>query len=148
MDILIPKNASSGAYTGTATITNSDTLFKVIPVFLEVYDFTLPDSTHIKNMFALSPWDLAKRHGETEGSSSYYQLEAKYHQMAHRHRFNLVREVSNLSDMTDFHRRYLTGELYSAGYNYAGPGENIGNNTFQLDYMAHSLMSMEEALKI
>ncbi|MBK8883390.1 MAG: hypothetical protein IPN67_13680 [Bacteroidales bacterium] len=148
VDILIPKNASSGAYTGTATITNSDTLFKVIPVFLEVYDFTLPDSTHIKNMFALSPWDLAKRHGETEGSSSYYQLEAKYHQMAHRHRFNLVREVSNLSDMTDFHRRYLTGELYSAGYNYAGPGENIGNNTFQLDYMAHSLMSMEEALKI
>jgi hypothetical protein len=83
-------------------------------------------------MFALSSWDLAKRHGVTEGSSSYYQLEAKYHQMAHRHRFNLVREVSNLTDMTNYHKRYLTGELYTAGYGYAGPGENIGNNTFSI----------------
>jgi hypothetical protein len=131
-DILIPKNASPGNYTGTATITNSDSLFQTIPILLKVYDFTLPDSTHIKNMFALSTWDLAKRYGITEGSPSYYQLEAKYHQMAHRHRFNLVREVSNLTNMTDYHKRYLTGELYASGYNYAGPGENIGNNTFSI----------------
>jgi hypothetical protein len=132
VDILIPKNATPGDYTGTVTINNSDSLFKTIPVILKVYDFMLPDSTHIKNMFALSSWDLAKRSGVSEGTASYYQLEAKYHQMAHRHRFNLVREVSNLSDMTNYHRRYLTGELYTSGYNYAGPGENIGNNTFSI----------------
>jgi hypothetical protein len=132
VDILIPKNATSGDYSGIATITNSDTIFKTIPVFLKVYDFTIPDSTHIKNMFALSQWDLTKRHGVTTGSTAYYQLETKYHQMAHRHRFNLVREVSNLTDMSNYHRKYLTGELYTSGYNYAGPGENIGNNTFSI----------------
>jgi hypothetical protein len=132
VDILIPKNASPGNYTGTATITNSDTLIKTIPIRLKVYDFTLPDSNHIKNMFALFPWDLAKRHGVATGSSAYYQLEAKYHQMAHRHRFNLVRDVSNLTDMTNYHLRYLTGELYTAGYSYAGPGANTGNNTFSI----------------
>jgi hypothetical protein len=132
VDILIPKNASPGNYTGTATITNSNSVFKKIPILLKVYDFILPDSTHIKNMFALSTWDLAKRCGVYEGTSPYYQLEAKYHQMAHRHRFNLVRDVSNLTDMTNYHKRYLTGELYTSGNGYAGPGENIGNNTFSI----------------
>jgi hypothetical protein len=132
VDILIPRNASPGDYSGTITITNSDSLYKTIPLFLKVYDFSLPDSIHIKNMFAFSSWDLAKRSGESEGTSAYYQLEAKYHQLAHRHRFNLVGEVSNLTDMTNYHRRYLSGELYTSGYEYAGPGENIGNNTFSI----------------
>jgi hypothetical protein len=131
-DILIPKTATSGDYTGTVTVTNSDKLIKTIPLLLKVYDFTLPDSNHIKNMFALSPSDLAKRYGILTGSPAYYELEAKYHQMAHRHRFNLVRTVSNLTDMTNYHKRYLTGELYTSGNGYEGPGENIGNNTFSI----------------
>lgn len=133
-DILIPKNTSPGNYTGTAKITNSDSLFKTIPILLKVYDFTLPDSTHIKNMFGLYPWDLAKRHGVANGSPGYYTIEAKYHQMAHRHRFNLVREVTNLTDMTNNHKRYLTGELFTSAFSYAGPGENTGNNTFSVGY--------------
>jgi hypothetical protein len=132
VDVLIPGNASPGDYLGNAAVTISGELFVSIPIRLKVYDFVLPDSTHIKNMFALSPWDLAKRHGVSTGSSTYYQLEAKYHQMAHRHRFNLVRDVSSISDMTNYHKRYLTGELYTTGYDYAGPGENIGNNTFSI----------------
>jgi hypothetical protein len=132
VDILIPKTASPGDYTGTATINISNSLFLTIPILLKVYDFTLPDSIHIKNMFALFPQDIAKRHSLTNGSSAYYQLEAKYHQLAHRHKFNLVREVWSLTDMTNYHKRYLTGELYTTAYGYAGPGENIGNNTFSI----------------
>ena len=133
-DILIPKDAPPGDYTGTLTVTNSDTLYKAIPVLLKVYDFIMPDSTHIKNMFGHLPWELAKRHGVSYKSAAYYQLDARYHQMAHRHRMNLVEEVSNLDDMTAFHRSYLTGELYNPGYGYTGPGENIGNNTFSIGY--------------
>jgi hypothetical protein len=132
VDIFIPKNVTSGSFNGKATVNISGKVIFTIPIHLKVYDFILPDSTHIKNMFALSPSDLAKRHGVVTGSSPYYQLEAKYHQMAHRHRFNLVRSVSSLSDMTNYHKRYLTGELYAAGYNYEGPGENIANNTFSI----------------
>ena len=51
VDILIPKNASAGIYKGKATVTISDKVFVTIPISLKVYDFTLPDSTHIKSMF-------------------------------------------------------------------------------------------------
>jgi hypothetical protein len=134
VDILVPKDASAGTYSGKATVTISNKTFKEIPILLKVYDFTLPDSTHIKNMFGLYPWDMANRHGVTTGSSSYYQLEVKYNQMAHRHRFDIVCEVSNLTDMTNYYRRYLTGEIYTTGFGYAGPGENIGNTTFSIGY--------------
>jgi hypothetical protein len=132
VDIFIPRDASSGTYTGKATVTISDKKYKTIPVNLKIYDFTLPDSNHIKNMFMLNPQAVARRHNVEEGSKNYYDLEAKYHQMAHRHRFNIVRTVSNLTDMSDYHKRYLTGELYNSRFGYAGPGENIGNNTFSI----------------
>ena len=64
-------------------------------------------------MFGFYPPNLASRHGVSNGSPSYYALEAKYHQMAHRHRFDLVRNVDNLNDMNNYHKRYLTGELYT-----------------------------------
>ena len=134
VDIYIPKDASAGNYAGNATVKMSGRLISTIPIHLEVYDFILPDSTHIKNMFGFMPGEMARRHGVNVNSPTYYSIEAKYHQMAHRHRFNLVRHVSDLKEMSAYHRWYLTGELYSAGNGYAGPGENIGNNTFSIGY--------------
>jgi hypothetical protein len=130
IDVLIPKDVSAGTYSGKATVTISSKTFKEIPIHLKVNDFTLPDSKYIKNMFDFSTWDMANRHGVTKGSSSYYQLETKYNQMAHCHRFDIVCEVSNLSDMTNYYKKYLAGEIYTPGSGYAGPGENIGNTTF------------------
>ena len=137
VDILIPKKAVAGTYSGKATITIAGKVFQTIPVSLEVYDFTLPDSTHIKNMFGFYPSALEKRHGVSKGSKEYYEIEAKYHQMAHRHRLDLVRFVDNLADMSEYHKRYLTGELYTPVNGYEGPGENIGNNTFSIGYGGH-----------
>ena len=134
VDILIPRDASSGTYTGNATITVADKVFANIPVLLEVYDFTLPDSTHIHTMFGYEPRAIAHRHGVTEGSPAYYDLEAKYFQMAHRHRFDLVTSVSDLDDMTKYYKRYYTGEIYSSANGYDGPGENTGNTTFSIGY--------------
>jgi hypothetical protein len=134
VDILIPENALAGTYTGNATITIADKVFETIPIFLNVYDFTLSDSTHIKNMFGYSPGALAQRHGLSKGSDKYYDLEEKYQQMAHRHRFDLVTEVSNLDDMTRYYKRYYTGEIYTAAHAYAGPGKNTGNTTFSIGY--------------
>jgi hypothetical protein len=134
VDILIPENASPGNYTGNATITVADKVFKTIPISLKVYDFALSDSTHIKNMFGYYPDAVAQRHGLPEGSSEYYAMEAKYQQMAHRHRFDLVTGVANLNDMTRYYKRYYTGEIYTAANGYAGPGENTGNTTFSIGY--------------
>jgi hypothetical protein len=134
IDILIPENAAPGTYTGSATITIAARRFKTIPIFLTVYDFVLSDSTHIKNMFGYYPGALAQRHDVPKGSDKYYELEVKYQQMAHRHRFDLVTEVTNLDDMTKFYKRYYTGEIYTTKYGYAGPGKNTGNTTFSIGY--------------
>jgi hypothetical protein len=134
VDILIPGNASTGKYTGDATITVSGKIFIKIPVSLEVYDFTLSDSTHIHNMFGYYPGALSQRHGVPEGSPAYYDIEAKYFQMAHRHRFDLVTSVASLDDMAKHYKRYYTGEIYTASHGYAGPGENTGNTTFSIGY--------------
>jgi hypothetical protein len=134
VDIYIPRNAGWGTYKGDVEITVSGKEFLILNLSLEVYNFTLPDSTHIRNMFGHLPWDVAKRHGVTYNNTAFFSLDAKYHQMAHRHRMNLAEEVRNLSLMNMFHRKYLTGELYSPGNGYSGPGENIGNNTFSIGY--------------
>ena len=129
VDILIPKSAVAGTYKGKTTVIISDKVFVTIPISLKVYDFTLPDSNHMKTMFGLG--SVARRHGIKGGG---IEMEGKYYQMAHRHRFDLVRRVANLTDMTNNYKKYLTGELYSAANGYAGPGENIGNTTFSIGY--------------
>ncbi len=134
VDILIPENAVPGTYTGNATITTSGKVYKKIAVHLKVYDFTLPDSTHIYNMFGYSPGSIAKRHNVAKGSPEYYDLETKYYQMAHRHRFDLVTDVANLDDMTKYYKRYYTGEIYTDSKGYDGPGKNTGNTTFSIGY--------------
>jgi hypothetical protein len=134
VDILVPRNAEAGTYNGNARITIADKVFADIPVLLDVYDFVLSDSTHLHNMFGYGSRSVINRHGVTEGSQAYYDMEAKYFQMAHRHRFDLVTSVAGLDDMTNHYKRYYTGEIYSPEKGYSGPGENIGNTTFSIGY--------------
>ena len=134
IDILLPEKATAGTYTGNATVTISDKVFETIPISLKVYDFALPDSMHIRNMFGYSSKALSQRHGVPEGSDKYYDLERKYLQMAHRHRIDLVTEVANLEDMERYYKKYYTGEIYTTANGYAGPGENKGNSTFSIGY--------------
>lgn len=134
VDILIPETASPGTYSGKVKITVSDRIVKNIPVNLKVYDFVLPDTQHLKNMFGYYPDYIARRHNVERKSDEYYQIDLKYNQMAHRHRFDLVTGVDNLNDMTKYYRRYLTGEVYSEEYGYSGPGKNTGNPTFSIGY--------------
>lgn len=133
-DILIPKTAVAGTYKGTITVSEGRKEIKTIPLSLMVYDFTLSDTTHLHNMFGYSPGGIAGRHNVKRGSDEYYNLEIKYYQLAHRHRFDLVAEVPDLGVMTKYYKRYLTGEIYNAEKNYEGPGENIGNSTFSIGY--------------
>ena len=109
VDILIPRNASAGNYTRKSNNNHPKGKYSEQFLFiLKVYDFTLPDSAHIKTMFGYSRGDIARRHKIESGSKEYYDLELKYNQLAHRHRFDLVQEVSNLDDMTNYYKRYLT----------------------------------------
>ena len=134
VDILIPRNTGTGIYTGDVSVLVSGRVWKKIPIKLKVYDFTLPDSTHLKNMFGFSADYISKRHEVKRGTDEYYKLELKYFQLAHRHRFDLVTGVDNLGDMTVNYSRYYTGKAYSELNSYSGPGINTGNNTFSIGY--------------
>jgi len=132
VDLWIPPNAPEGLYTGEVQILSGNKISHKIPIELSVLNFTLPDDTHFPNMFAMAGGEIAIRHGVNIDTDEYYEIETRYHQMAHRHRFDLVQAVRNLSQVRRYHHRYLTGSLYTDRYRYDGPGEGIGNQTFSI----------------
>jgi hypothetical protein len=132
VDIYIPRDAPQGILTGEALVSAAGGLTHRIPIELQVYPFALSDETHFHNMFAIEPTDIARRHGVEVDSDEYYEIETRYHQMAHRHRLDLVQAVRNLSQIRRYHNRYLTGALYQRKYGYEGPGEGVGNRMFSI----------------
>ncbi|MBN1265069.1 MAG: DUF4091 domain-containing protein [Anaerolineales bacterium] len=131
VDLYIPRSTTPGTYSGQITISTGGDETK-IPLELQVYGFTLPDETHLDNMFGLAPASLVRRFDIQVDSAEYYEYEARFHQMAHRHRFDLVRDVFSLNKMDEFHILYLNGSLYTPAFGYDGPGSGVGNTTFSI----------------
>jgi hypothetical protein len=132
VDVTIPRDAPTGMMVGEIQVIEGGNVLYQIPLELQIYNFTLPDETHFPNMFAISPMDISLRHGVEFDSTEFYEILARYHQMAHRHRMDLVEAVRNISQVRRFHNRYLTGALYTEKNGYAGPGEGVGNATFSI----------------
>jgi len=132
VDIWIPRTAEEGQYSGTVSLSAGEDAILTLPLEIMVYDFQLPDETHLINMFGLSQAHLTRRFSLQAETAEFYELETKFHQMAHRHRMDLVRPVHTMGHMKSFHKKYLIGELYTESYNYDGPGYAVGNNTFSI----------------
>jgi hypothetical protein len=132
VDITIPRDAPASIMIGEVQVIEGGNVLYRIPLELQVFNFILSDETHFPNMFAISPIDLSLRHGVELDSAEFYEILARYHQMAHRHRMDLVEAVRNISQIRRFHNRYLTGALYTEKNGYAGPGEGISNGTFSI----------------
>jgi hypothetical protein len=132
VDIWIPRETPAGEYTGEIQIDSGGRLSNRIPLTLLVYDFSLPDETHFPNMFAIEPGDIARRHGVKFDTDEFYEIQTRYHQMAHRHRLDLVQYVRNLSQIKRYHQHYLSGLFYTPQFGYQGPGEGIGNQIFSI----------------
>ena len=130
VDIWIPRDAPAGVYQGQVQISQRGALLYQIPLELKVYDFALSDESHFDAFFAAEPADIARRHGVAFDSQAFYEIEARYFQMARRHRFDLAVPVRNLSQMRRFHHRYLSGALFTERNGYQGPGEGVGNRVF------------------
>jgi len=132
VDIYIPRDAPAGKFEGQVEVLLAGVQAAVIPVELEVYDFSLPDESHFNNMFAIEPGDIARRHGAKADSEAFLDILKRYYQMAHRHRFDLVQPVFSLSNLENFHQQTLTGSLYTRMNGYEGPGEAVGNQVFSI----------------
>lgn len=59
--INIPKNTTAGIYHGTLKLSSGD-WNQEVPFELKVWDFTLPDTTHLRSAFGVSPSRIAEYH--------------------------------------------------------------------------------------
>ncbi|GEM_PF-4238387 len=131
VDIYIPKNAQPGDYTGTLKVTESSVLRYSIPVNLKVYNFTLPDTTHIKNGFFAETNSILGRHGLSYGSSAYWSMVKKYYSFMFRHRAN----VNHIATPTEFSSQLAPvykGQQFTAANNYDGPGVGLAPNYYMV----------------
>jgi hypothetical protein len=131
VDVYIPRDADPGSYQGEVKVYVNSDLVDNIPIDLVVYDFTLPDETHLKNFFYGTRSGIVAKHGVTDRSQAYYEIEGKYHQMAHRHRLDLSYN-GDLDFIKNHYSRYLTGRYYTNAYNYEGPGKGVGHGTYSI----------------
>jgi len=61
--VYVPEGTPPGRYSGTVTITADDNQDAVVPVNLQVHDFTVPTQGHLKTAFALMQGYLEKIYG-------------------------------------------------------------------------------------
>ncbi len=148
VDIYIPKNVPTGLYRGTVKISENGNVTHEIPVELQVRDFTLPDEPFIKTMVYLGYEDINYRYlgvqypdwGSEQDSLSGV-IRDRHFQIAHRHRLSLIdsneRSIAweNWVEQDRPHEQWLprlSGNLFTAAYGYAGPGEGVGNNVYSI----------------
>ncbi|MBQ6287597.1 MAG: DUF4091 domain-containing protein [Bacteroidales bacterium] len=80
ISVNVPKDASAGVYKGTITLSSDDGWKEEVPVSLEVWDFTLPDSPSMRSGFGLSRiGDIARYNNVTtdEQKSKLFDLYMK-----------------------------------------------------------------------
>ncbi len=132
VDITIPRDAPPGTYRSTVRVTENGRQTFAVPLELQVYSFTLPDSTHFHNMFVVKKPLLTRHPGITLGSQAYWQLFQKYMHLAHRHRMDLTDGQQTVADFDAQLKGYYTGTRYSPAFGYDGPGRGVGNTTYSI----------------
>jgi hypothetical protein len=132
VDLTIPRDAPPGIYRGTVSVTESNRPRFAIPLELQVYGFTLPDSTHLHNTFYILPSFLSRHPGISVGSAAYWRLFQKYMHLAHRHRMDLTDGRRTVAEFDAHLKDYYTGARYTPASGYDGPGTGVGNTTYSI----------------
>jgi hypothetical protein len=130
VDVYVPKEreaAPPGTYTSSITV-SSDAGKEVLKVQLTVWDFMLPEESHLKPNI----------HTDTEINIFPPELELKYYQMIRRHRLAMgvlgyapglkVSGTDVQLDWTKYDARlskYLDGSAFTEKYGYNGPGYGV-----------------------
>jgi len=80
IDLVIPPGTPSGEYRGTVRVTKDGSEIDQLQVFLEVYDFELPEETHLLTFIGVSGGRLSEFHGVDQSSSEMRELVRRYHE--------------------------------------------------------------------
>ncbi len=116
IEVYTDKILPAGIYSGQINVT-ADGWKQMIPIELELFDFTLPDQNSMDAMVYYESLQPVMYHGRN--------LDPQYHRFAHRQRVELV-HAYDIKTATAALGRF-NGDDFTRVRGYEGPGENVGN---------------------
>jgi hypothetical protein len=116
IDVYTGRGRPAGIYRGTIEIA-ADGATHLLPIELELFDFVLPDANSMNAMIYYENSQVERYQGKN--------LDAAYHRFAHRQRVELVHAYDEAAVQASLGR--FSGEDFTAGRGYEGPGEGTGN---------------------
>ena len=116
IEVYIDRTRQPGRYRGSIEI-RADATRRVVPVELEVFNFTLPDENSMHAMLFYSSDQPQLYHGRN--------LDPAYHRLAHRNRVEFVHAYNEQTLPPVIDR--FSGTDFTRERGYAGPGEGTGN---------------------
>jgi Domain of unknown function (DUF4091) len=116
IEVYTPRDLAAGLYDGTITL-RADGQARRLPVELQVFDFTLPDTNSLDTMVYYEPSQPELYQGRN--------LDAVYHRFAHRCRIELVHSYDEAAVRAAQGR--FNGTDFTRASGYEGPGEGVGN---------------------
>ncbi len=132
VDVSLPRTLAATHLRGTVVITVGKNVAFEIPVQMRVLGFTLSDTTHLSNHFFWGATTAEARHGVKAGTREYREIFRNYATTFHRHRLDLVDGRRTFEGFVNDLAPYYTGAAYSEESGYAGPGLNVGNQTYSI----------------
>jgi len=116
IEVSIDRTRQPGRYRGSIEI-RADATRRVVPVELDVFNFTLPDENSMHAMLFYSSDQPELYHGRN--------LDPAYHRLAHRNRVEFVHAYNEQTLPPVIDR--FSGTDFTRERGYAGPGEGTGN---------------------
>jgi len=132
IDIYIPRNTVPGLYRGEVRVMEHAATTFTVPVELQVYDFSLPDTTHLHNHFFWGWPTIVARHGAERDSRVYQEIFHAYEKLFHRHRLDLIDGSRTLDEFRALIADYYTGEAFTPERGYDGPGVGVGQQSYSI----------------
>lgn len=86
VDLVVPSGTPGGVYTGTITVTKDGKPVDKLNVELEVYNFSIPDKTHLISYMNVSKGSLARFYHKDASSVEMDELTQKYYDFLYEHR--------------------------------------------------------------
>ena len=123
LDVTVPRGAAPGPYEAMLHVASKEGALGARAVRLDVHAGEMPWGAH-KTMVFYEPSNLEHRMGDLAA-------ELELRQLLHAHHLSAFREVRDAREI-DLDLRALSGELYTEGQGYAGPGEGVGEGVFAI----------------
>jgi hypothetical protein len=153
MDVYVPESrqvAPPGKYTAPIFV-SSDQRKIQLELELEVWDFALPESSHLKPNI----------HTDTEINTFSEEMEVKYYQLLRKHRVSMYPlgyapslTISGTNVEIDWSKydarlaKYLDGSAFTRRYGYRGPGYGVPIEYLVLPFDAYPMNLYKQARSI